>query len=481
MAQLVISPESSITVTNGTSLYVGTSLFLKSDATGSGHIADQNISGNIDITGDISIERYLTQDGWHNVSAPLNNLSSTSFTGTDLIFYYDETIIMNDWNFGWVLYEGPLEIMRGYDVFLPTTTTTTYYAPSAGSLNTGTYTQAITRTNPPNGEVLNRKGWNLLGNPYPSPVDWIQESGWNKNDINDAKYIWNPDNNNYTIFLGGSSPTGINDATQYIPSNQGFWVQAVQNGSVQINNSARMGVAELTPGYYKNNNSEHSELRLIASGNGYTDETLIRFIEESTIDFDINLDASKLFTLHDSVPQINTVTANNLLAINTLPELTDGLKINLNFVCNSVGTYSISISENSTIDDRNSIYIADKLLGNIHEITTSRDYYFQHSPLNNESRFVVYFNPSEDILNNDLNKNEFTLTTSKNTITVIRNTTMYSNGIINIYNLLGQKISTVELTNTHKTSFNLIAQSGYYIASIIVDNQAFNYKIKISE
>lgn len=480
-AQLVISPESSITITDGTSLFIGTSLYIKSDVNGSGHLADQNLSGNTYISGDISIERYLTADGWHNVSAPLNNIISSAFTSTDLIFYYDETIILNDWNFGWVWYEGPLSLMRGYDIYLPSTSTTTYYAPSNNNLNTGTYSHNITRTNPSNGEVENRKGWNLLGNPYPSPVDWLEETGWDKTDINDAKYIWNPNNNNYTIFLGGASPTGINGATQYIPSNQGFWVQAVQNGSVQINNSARVGLAEGTPGYYKKSSADIPELRLLASGNGYTDETLIRFLPESTVNFDKNLDASKLFTVHDSVPQINTKISGELLAINTLPELVENLIVLLDFSCNTSGDYIIYLSNNSTIDSWNKIFLKDKTLGKVIDLTQEREYKFYHHTSNTKNRFSVLFNPSQNLLNNIQKEDSFTVTSIKNTVTVVRNSTEFDGGIINIYNLLGQKITTENLEPGTITNINLDAQSGYYIASIIINNQCFNYKIKIAQ
>ena len=103
----------------------------------------------------------------------------------------------------------------------------------------------------PNGEIESHKGWNLVGNPYPSPLDWLSEAGWDKSDINDAKYIWNPAAYNYTIFLGGSEPIGINGGTRYIPSNQGFWVQANQNGTLSVNNVARVGIMSSTPDFYK--------------------------------------------------------------------------------------------------------------------------------------------------------------------------------------------------------------------------------------
>ena len=480
-AQLVINPNSSITIKNGTSLYIGTNLYIKSDAAGSGHFADQNTNGNCIITGTKTVERYLTANGWHNISSPVNNMSSSVFTGTDLIFYYDETIILNDWNFGWVWHEGSLSIMKGYDIFSESAFTANYTATTTESLNTGNYSIAITRTDVTNGEVENRKGWNLIGNPYPSPVDWLMELGWDKTDINDAKYIWNPSNNNYTIYLGGSSPTGINDGTQYIPSNQGFWVQAIHNGIINISNSARVGIMTSTPNYYKKYNEVSQELRLLASGNGYKDETMVRFLPESTNKFDINKDASKLFSNHDSVPQLFTTNEGVLYAINSYPEITDGLAINMSFSCNTSGYYNIAISDESTINPFESIYLKDIREQKIINISKEKEYKFYHKSTNLKQRFILYFNPSEDIINNIDPSSYFTVSSHKNVLTIVRNTTELHGGTVNIYNLLGQKIDYFTLSDNLKTSINLQVASGYYIVSIITKDYITNSKIKISK
>lgn len=478
--QLVLSPGSSITIKDGTSLYVGTNLYLKSDASGSGHLADQNATGNCTILGDKTVERYLTNTGWHNVSSPVNNANSSIFTGTDLIFYYDETIILNDWNFGWVWYDGSLIVMKGYDIFLPSTITTYYAATNVETLNTGSYAISITRTNVANGEAENKKGWNLIGNPYPSPVDWLMESGWDKSDINDAKYIWDPDNNNYTIFIGGSSPTGINGGTQYIPSNQGFWVQAIQNGIMIINNSARLGIMTATPDYYKDLNSTTQELRLIASGNGFTDETMIRFMEGTTSGVDINNDATKLFSTNDSVPQLYTMAKNTSMAINSHSEIVDGLAIDMNFLCKTAGQYSISIDESSTIDKVQNIYLKDLKEEKMICLSSDMVYSFYHHPSYISSRFVVYFNPSEEIIKNLGPQSYFNVVTYKNTLTITRNTSKHYNGEVRIYSILGQRLKSYPLSDDIKTIINVSLTEGYYIASIVADNLVLNSKIRIT-
>ncbi len=468
-AQFVIGTNSGITVQSGTSMYIDTDLYIESDVTGSGHLADQNPSGDITITGDVTIERFLTQDGWHNISAPLNNVSSDEITGTDLIFYYDETIILNDWNFGWVWYDGPFTVMQGYDVFLEASITANYFGASEANLNTGPYSSAITKTDVPNGEVENRKGWNLLGNPYPCPVDWLQETGWNKSDINDAKYIWNPDNNNYTIFLGGVSPTGVNGGTRYIPSSQGFWVQAVQNGSVSIGNSARVGIADGTPPYYK---ESQKELRITINGNGYSDETLIRFLPWSSTSFDINGDASKLFTRHDSVPQIYTRTGKNLLAINSLPENTVTTGINLDFRCGVSGYYNMEIITNTE-----GFYLYDLYERVYYEINTEFTMDFLYNTSNSNDRFMLYYNVDKPYMDH-LNPDPYQINAFGDKITISRNIADDRTGILRLFSVSGKLLGSYEISGNN-TIINTGLSHGWYVASINLGNKLYNYKFGI--
>lgn len=477
--QLTINPRGFITINPTGSMYVGTTLNINSDASGSGYWVDRTTGNDVTITGNINIERYIGQGGWHNTAAPVNSALSNVYTGTDLVFYYDESIILNDWNFGWVWYSGALSVMRGYDVYSSSPITVDYTASNGGHLNTGSYTIAVTRTNVTNGEAENRKGWNLLGNPYPSPVDWLMESGWNKSDINDAKYIWNPSNNNYTIFLGGTNPTGINGGTQFIPSNQGFWVQALQTGTVEVNNAARVGIAASTPDYYKNSNTISNELRLTALGNGYSDETMIRFLPETTQEFDINKDACKLFSPNDSVPQLYTNTGNTLLAINSLPEITDGLAIPLNFICGTLGYYSIAIDSGSSIDNSEKVYLKDLKDEKLINLSTEHRYTFFHTTNDYSQRFILFFNPSKDVINNSNTENFFTVSSHKNRITIIKNSSELNNCKVFIYNLFGQVITSFTLNEEQKTTVTINAPTGYYIASIISGSGISNSKIFI--
>ena len=479
-AQFTIQPSSYITIKEGSTLRIGSDLNINSNSTASGYLVDQTVDGDVTITGNISVKRYMSGDYWHNSSSPVSSANSSVYSGTELVYYYDETLIINDWMFGWVLYSGALSVMRGYDVFFDgSSATVNYTATGAQTINTGNYNTGVTITTFVNGETDPHRGWNLLGNPYPSPVNW-QASGWDKSDINDAKYIWDGPNDNYTIWLGGGSPIGINGGTRFIPSNQGFWVQAIQNGSVQISNSTRIGETAATPDFYKNNTIEYPVLDLIARANGYSDECMIRFLPGTSHSFDLNYDATKLFSQGNEVPQICTQSDNVNLAINTLPVLEDELMVPLSFQCKKPGYYTIEINDITNLDPWVKVYLKDELEQKIIDLSSNSIYGFYHDPMNRRARFKIYFNPSEDVINNLTPDDYFSVYTNGGKITVLKNTVKEVTGEIRIYNTMGQAVYSTVLSSDKKCSYKLNVASGYYYISIKTRQQMSNFKVFIN-
>ncbi len=479
-AQFTLAPGGFITVKEGGSLMIGADLEIQSVSGSSGYLVDNTIDGDITITGDILVKRYMTADMWHNVASPVSNQNSSCFTGTDLVFYYDETIIQNDWNFGWVMYSGNLEEFRGYDVYFYTNpVTVNYEATGSESINTGSYSIGVTITDVPNGEIPSHKGWNLVGNPYPSPVDWLASSGWGKSDINDAKYIWDGTNDVYTIFLGGGAPVGLNGGTRYIPSNQGFWVQAVTTGNFSINNAVRIGDISGTPDFYKSDDFDYPLLSLISSGYGFEDEIIVRFIEGTTNGFDLNYDAAKLFSMNNQVPQLSIIHGGDAMALNTYPELKEDLGVDLNFQCSKAGYYKIEITDRTNIEYPDEIYLKDNLENQIINLSEIISYNFKHEPRTGSGRFKLWFNPNEDIKNNLDPESYFKVHAYKNVITILKNTVKDITGSILVRNMLGETVFFKSLENSREVNYNVNLPTGYYIVSIISEEHRSNSKILI--
>jgi hypothetical protein len=484
-AQFSIGPGGWVTVKPGGSLMIDTDVNIKSVAGASGYLVDQNVNGDIDITGDVTVERYLAPDIWHNVSSPVSDETSACYIGTDLVFWYDEALILNDWNFGWVWYYGPtggpLVVFRGYDVlFYNNPVTVDYMATGAEDLNTGPYSLTVINTSSTPSEIPSHKGWNLLGNPYPSPVDWLASSGWNKSDINDAKYIWDGTNNIYTIYLGGGSPIGINGGTRFIPSNQGFWVQSVvSSGSVSINNATRVGDITGTPDFYKEAPVDYPLVSLLTTGEEYQDEVVIRFIAGTSVGFDINWDATKLLSINPDVPQLILRNGNQSFALNTLPEIKDGLHVNIDFRCAREGVYDIRLSGRTNLDRNCMLYLKDELERKTVCLSNDSCYTFFHSPANPLNRFKLYFNPDNDIINDITPDSWFTVYSHGSTVTIIKNTINRVRADLILYNMLGQPVWKKSLGDNKETTFQVSLPSGTYIASIVTEQHIANSKIII--
>ncbi len=482
-AQFSIGPGGYVTIKQGGTLMIDMDLHIRSDATGSGYLVDQTTTNDVEITGDVSVERYMTADVWHNVSSPVSNENTTVYT-TDLVFWYNEALILNDWNFGWVWYTGvtggPLMIFRGYDVLYYTNpVTVNYQAIGSETVNTGPFNIGVIITNSTPGEIASHKGWNLLGNPYPSPVDWLA-GGWDKSDINDAKYIWDGANDIYTIYTGGSAPIGVNGGTRFIPSNQGFWVQAVNVGTVSIDNTVRIGDITGTPDFYKTEPIDYPMVSLWAVGDNGSDEAVIRFLEGTTAGFDINYDASKLFSLNPEMPQISVRSGNKVLALNSYPEFHQNFEVPLGFRSSRPGLYEIRLGDRSTLDPSVPLFLADDLTGNLIRFGPDSSYSFLHDPSNPENRFRLIFNPSDDVIGGLGPGSWFTVYFSGDQFHIIKNTNRELSGTIVIYDISGRPAGSARLENATENRLGFSGPAGCYIVRLVTGQGTLNAKVIVS-
>jgi hypothetical protein len=365
-------------------------------------------------------------------------------------------------------------------LFETSATTVIYEAGGAEILNTGTYNISVSNTDPaPNPfEIPSHKGWNLLGNPYPSPVDWLA-AGWDKSDINDAKYIWDGLNDVYTIFVGGSSPYGLNGGTRFIPSNQGFWVQAVSTGSVGIGNSTRLGSMTATPDYYKLDPVDYPVIGIFAAGNGKRDEVALRFIEGTSPQFDKDFDATKLFSYVEDVPQLSLRFGKQIFALNTLPAIDSNMDTPLDFHCGVSGLYSINLSPTTLIDPAVKVYLKDDKENIIIDLVKDSAYLFYHHPSESEKRFHLYINPSDEILHTIDPHSYFIVYALHNQVTILKSTAEELQGEVIVFNMLGQAVCKAEMKNNDKITLNLFGSYMYYIVCIRTKQYLLNYKVLI--
>lgn len=113
-----------------------------------------------------------------------------------------------------------------------------------GTLNHGLVNIYLTRKAHPSGAYV---GFNLLGNPYPSSIDWKAATGLNGRENLEEHgggykiWVWNGVSGNFGTYNSASLVNdGTNGASRYIAPNQGYWVKTLINqGVLGMDNAIR--------------------------------------------------------------------------------------------------------------------------------------------------------------------------------------------------------------------------------------------------
>jgi len=312
-------------------------------------------NGTITNNGTVNIERSITDDKWHLIASPVSNATAAMFEG-NYLQYYDE---------GWqdiTNLTTTLTPAQGYSFWSVAETTSTTFT-FTGTPNTGDQSHAITGST-----------WNLLGNPYPSPIDWAQ-----LDDTYGAVYYWDPVGQNNKSWNNGEG-AGV----QYVPAMQGFWIKPASSGTFSLSNAKRTHSG--SSNYYKNKTTLPYSIELqVDAQNNYYDQLFIVLDENTSEDFDFQYDAWKLFTTSDQVPQLYSFTGTKRLSIDRRPQCD---QIPLGFYCGESGQFSIKANE---MTDISKLILEDTKLNIFHDLTKGA-YTFDWSLNDDETRFKLHLN-----------------------------------------------------------------------------------------
>lgn len=365
---------------------------LESDATGIASLIVDSYSGN-----DAEVELYLTGGGanWHYISSPFNYLSVSPFSAITLdLARWVESLASIDLSVGWVAYDGyvyrvdnnppytgtpfsELEKGRGYNHFFSSAHTYTL----TGQLNTSDVVVSIPCTDPD--DFSGRYGFNLLGNPFSSGLDWDIITSSPNFPAQTSKVLHYESGGNHVYYINGTgSEEGVNGI---IPTMQGFFTKTYADGNfITLLKSAR--THNDIPSRYKGTASiPYLRLRLISAG--LTDNTVVRFDIEAKSGTDYDFDAVKVF-LPENKPYIYSVSGGTRFAINGLPFPEESAEIPLNLKIVTAGTHTISASTIQNLEDYN-ISLRDNLTGITTNLKSSPAYTFSAGSGVYSSRFVL--------------------------------------------------------------------------------------------
>ncbi|MCF8294850.1 MAG: BspA family leucine-rich repeat surface protein, partial [Bacteroidales bacterium] len=345
-------------------------------------------TGSIINNGSIIVERALSgaAQSWHLISSPISNSTITGngwnpAAGQDDFYAWEESSPGT-----WVNYlnsttaptfataNGSADNFvpgKGYLVAYNSANPAKSFIAGAGATPTiGSINFTLSSTS---------QGWNLLGNPYTSGIDWNLADRTHFED--DYAYIYNPAINNY-VYVNGGVPNA------YIAATQGFFVlvkNSANGQNFEFNRTIQVHAG--TP--YKSTETEPS-FSLRINGNEHFDETIFQFNDESSPLRERN-DAIKLYSFSDSVPQIYSFSEDQaILAVNTIPASSLANQILLGVRIPVSSQYEISVSNQAGLLFPDGLYLEDKLHDQVHNLLDgSYTFVAEMGTLNN--RFVLQF------------------------------------------------------------------------------------------
>ncbi|MBC7448523.1 MAG: T9SS type A sorting domain-containing protein [Hymenobacteraceae bacterium] len=283
----------------------------------------------------------------------------------------------------------PLNMTKGITVRIQANQTVDFVGQANnGPINTGPLTRG----------ALNESGWHLVGNPYPSKVDWtlLTRTGmFNSFYKNRSTGVTSGIYDAYVNGVG-TGPSG----SEYIAANQAVFTRvavAGVAGSIQFQNSAR--IIEFrddpTAPFFRGTSTAQARplVRLAVEGAGNLhDEAVVYFEQGATTGLDTDHDA---FYISGGYPVgIYSQVGVESLAINGLPTLTTTTDYTLPLVVNSpaAGTFSLNAQELLNFPAGFQVLLQDAVTGVTRDLTVNPIYSFTATGNNaNNTRFSVRF------------------------------------------------------------------------------------------
>lgn len=467
-ATLTINAGKALTV-SGTTANAGT-ILIKADATDIGSFI---VNGTISGAGSFQMEQYLTGAGgptpsglFYYVSSPAVGATASSYnmaSGNKLWSANESTQSYTQLTNGSTV----LNPLQGYVARMGSSETQTL---TGTSFNTGNQSATgLTRTE----TTAANRGYNLVGNPYPSTVSWD-----NATKTNLESTMWYRTHQGTTMLYDtynsvGSIGTNNNlggAVTGAIPPTQAFWVRVDADGNTgQLDFTNAMLSHGTQTGIYRMA-AEEGTLQMTLSNGINSDETIVFF----------NSDANDLYDPFDSqkywaslsIPQLYTAIGTDSLVINGMNSIVANPVVDLGVKLPEAGEYSFNAT---SITLNENVYLEDRDLGLFQHLNTEPTYAFASTVAGNiPTRFALHFGMSvtgmEDATSN------VGIYSSGKQVTILLNGT--SVGTVEVLDMTGRMVHTQNV-NSAQTIIDLSTTSGIYLVSVQTEGNTISRKVSI--
>jgi hypothetical protein len=454
-------------------------------------------TGTGEVIGNLTMQRYLpTGFGYKYFSSPfigdtVNDFSSEINLATSFpdVYSFNESLS----SAGWVNYTNPsglLTPLAGYAVNFGTSP-----APLTVSLRGVVSNHAISTGAIYNHNMPYTQGFNLVGNPYPSPVDWNAVGGWTKTNVDNAIYFFSNGSVNqytgtYSSYVNGISSNGI--AGNIIAAMQGFFVH-VSNGSfpvaglLAVNNTARnLNLTTIFFGY----TAPQAPSPFIRLSAGFYDEgpegDPAAFYFKSGADgaFDQELDALKLMNTHTGIPNLYAIATDTArLSIYALPDTFDSVEtVPLGLTTAQDGWISFKATDIEHIPVGLYVYLSDTKTGIKQDLLNAPPYRLYLAAGEYKNRFFLNFSTKEPAAGGSsgpASNGPLQAYSTGQTLFVNGNLHPGEKGEVRVFDLRGQLVLRGEISGSSYQPFYSNCTTGIYLVSLYAPKGTQTKKVLI--
>jgi len=472
---------------------------------------------NGSVSGRATVERYIASDGhWHLLSSPVanqdiwpqfaplpspdfpiglgwNKAPTAPFWNWDFYYYNPNcpqtglvwvNLRNNDGSYNdKLINKGDDD--AGFGDAIPKMTTAKGYlvAYASGSTN-HTFSGVLNSGDKPTGFPNSANVYNLIGNPYPSSLDWTSTS-WSRTDLATSGsgydyWIWNEGvgtiNGNYEVFNSGSTGgTGsTTNISKYIAPAQGFWVKAAATDGLilRIPNAAR---AHSTQAWLKNSNSEANLIRLHlkTSGNTYSDAMVIDINPE----YSGTEGSDKLWSFYAEAPEIYAIKGGYNYTIDRYKDLNTNLTINIGTKTGIAADYTITATNIQDFNLSSKVLLEDLKTGIVTDLKQTPAYTFAGAPGDEASRFRLIIGSPIGIDEPNTN-GSFNIYTYENMV-YVQNDKINESYFVTVSNMLGQVLVRTNFSGNSLNRIEMHSVPGVYVVNVVSNGKTYSQKVVI--
>ncbi|MFP9116338.1 T9SS sorting signal type C domain-containing protein [Flavobacterium sp. RNTU_13] len=328
----------------------------------------------------------------------------------------------------------------------PTAVPTVFTGMFEGTPHNGTINKAVAVTG---------KGFNAVGNPYPSPIRVNDFINANIDNMEGTLWFWRKTNDktqsSYTTvtklaYVANAAPGGENgyaiNPGGVLNTGQGFIVKAKPTATnIVFTNAMRVGNS--TNQFFRSAAPDASKYWLnITDTAGSYSQAMVGYTSEATTGYDNGIDG-RIYV--DNNINLYTIQDENILAIQGRPEFTDTDQVAMGFKATQAGTFTINVSDTEGVFTADqAIYLVDNVEGLVVNVK-AHAYTFTTDAGTFNDRFSIIYNTTTLGTNQPVADDKSTVIFGKNGILKVNAEENIKS--VMVYDILGRQLLKADNVN----------------------------------